>query len=133
MRDYTISYADGSVGRDSGRVATFLRRTLHRLLAPSFDRVAELLRQQDQDTADLARRLDDLSRRLDDLDRRLDPLAHGLDDATRRQDQLDRQVKAATAFGWDHVALTRRLASLEDHVDELLGREQAGPTLRAAN
>jgi hypothetical protein len=52
------------------------------------------------------------------LDGELKALAH-------RQDQLDQQLKAALAMGWDHVALARRLAVIEDHLDELLSRDAA--------
>ena len=43
-----------------------------------------------------------------------------------RQDLLEEQVKATLAFGWDYVALTRRLAALEDQVSAL-GVQHAPP------
>jgi len=44
----------------------------------------------------------------------------------RRQNQLDRDLKAVLGMGWDHVAIARRLAVLEDHVEALLSRETGG-------
>src|SRR5206468_3273302 len=41
----------------------------------------------------------------------------------RRHDEFDRELKAVRAMGWDHVALARRLAVLEDHVDAILTAE----------
>lgn len=65
-----------------------------------------------------------LARRL--VRRLLRPMLFRLDGELRalerRQDELERQVKAAMALGWDHVAMARRLAVLEDHVDELMSR-----------
>jgi hypothetical protein len=43
-----------------------------------------------------------------------------MEDLHRRQDRVE-------AFKWDYVAFTRRLAKLEDHVEDLLrAREQSG-------
>jgi hypothetical protein len=47
------------------------------------------------------------------LDERLDLL-------DRRQDQLDRDLKAIEAMACDQLALSRRLAMLEDHLESLL-------------
>jgi hypothetical protein len=38
----------------------------------------------------------------------------------RRQDRLERDLKATEAITWDHVAVSRRLAMLEDHLETLL-------------
>lgn len=43
-----------------------------------------------------------------------------LDSLDRRQDRLERDLKAIEAMGWDHVAMSRRLAMLEDHIEALL-------------
>jgi hypothetical protein len=48
----------------------------------------------------------------------------------RRQNQLDRDMKAVLGMGWDHVAIARRLALLEDHVEALLSRETGGDSNR---
>lgn len=83
-----------------------------------------------------------LARRV--LRRLLRPMLFQLDTELRamanRQDQLDHRVKAALAMGWDHVALVRRLAALEDRVEELTARaereaataSEARPALRYA-
>jgi hypothetical protein len=68
--------------------------------------------------------------RLDADLRSLDQRQEQLD---RRQEQLDRQLKAVMAFGWDHVAMARRLAALEDHVDKLLSRGAASAPVAPAS
>lgn len=54
--------------------------------------------------------------------RLLRPIFFQLDGELRalaqRQDQLDQQLKAALALGWDHVAMARRLAAIEDQLEE---------------
>ncbi len=44
---------------------------------------------------------------------------------SERQDRLEQQVRTALALGWDHVALARRLASIEDQLNELSSRDAA--------
>jgi hypothetical protein len=38
----------------------------------------------------------------------------------RREDLLEAQIQTTMAFGWDYVALVRRLAVLEDRVEALM-------------
>ncbi len=64
-----------------------------------------------------------LCRLLRPVFQRLDGQLHELD---RRQNQFDRDLKAVLGMGWDHVAIARRLAALEDHVEALLAREAGG-------
>jgi hypothetical protein len=80
------------------RVVIPFRRLLRRLLRPIFLRQVELFGQFDTQLENIA----------------------------RRQDLLEEQVKATLAFGWDYVALTRRLAALEDQVSAL-GVQDASP------
>ena len=40
---------------------------------------------------------------------------------TALRDELHARLDKQEGFQWDHVALARRLASLEDHLDRLLG------------
>lgn len=51
----------------------------------------------------------------------------------RRQEQLERELKAALAMGWDHVAMARRLAVLEDQLNDLLSRREADDPADAAS
>jgi hypothetical protein len=88
-------YDEGTSAAQGFRRAVVLaRRLLRRLLRPMLFR---------------------LDAELKSLDRKYEQL-------DRRQEHLDRQLKAAIALGWDHVAMARRLAVLEDHVNELLSR-----------
>jgi chromosome segregation ATPase len=45
-----------------------------------------------------------------------------------RQDEVDRKAAAVAAVTWDHVALTRRLASLEDSLTDREGDREGDPT-----
>jgi len=87
------------------RVVIPFRRLLRRLLRPIFLRQVELFRQLDEERRQLHTDLENIA---------------------RRQDLLEEQVKATLAFGWDYVALTRRLAALEDQVSAL-GVQDASP------
>ena len=62
-----------------------------------------------------------------------------LDDLRSRQEEQAARFPATVAFGWDYVAMTRRLGVLEEHVDAILAppdvREEAvmgGPAETAA-
>ncbi|GAC1325867.1 MAG: hypothetical protein NVSMB14_17800 [Isosphaeraceae bacterium] len=46
-------------------------------------------------------------------------IEHALRDIRERQDRLAAETFAGVALGWDHVALSRRLACLEDAIDAL--------------
>ena len=85
------------------RVVIPCRRLLRRLLRPIFLH---------------------LDSRLSSLDRRQNQLVAELNSLDRRQNLLDRDLKAVMAMGWDHVAMVRRLASLEEHVEALMQRDE---------
>jgi hypothetical protein len=87
-----------------------LRRLCRKLMLPGFQRLVEIL-------ASLCRRLDVLEYEVRDLKAQVD-------DLRRRQEDQAAKIPATIAFGWDYVAMVRRLALLEEHVDALL-REKA--------
>lgn len=95
MRDYQFYDYQRTEPTGFRRIVTPLRRLLRRLLLPAFQRQVELYRQLDAD-------IDCLSQRLD---------------------RLDQQPKATIDFGSDYVAIVRRLAALEEHVEGLMQRE----------
>ena len=74
------------------------RRLLRRLLRPFFQRQVDLYRE---------------------LHERIDAIEHALQIIRERQDRLAAETFAGVALGWDHVALSRRLACLEDAVETL--------------
>jgi hypothetical protein len=84
------------------RVVVPARRALRRLLRPIFQRQAELLQA--------------ICHRLDAAEAADAALRGNVDALARRQDQLADQMRETIAFGWDYVALTRRLAALEDRI-----------------
>jgi hypothetical protein len=88
-----------------------LRRLARKLLMPGFQRLVEIL-------ASLCRRLDILEYEVRDLKAMVD-------DLRRRQEEQAARMPSLIAFGWDYVAMVRRLAVLEEHVDTLLREKQA--------
>jgi hypothetical protein len=81
------------------------RRALRRVLRPVFQHLAAILQH--------------LCDRLDAADRADAGLRTDLDHLARRHEDLREQMQAAIAFGWDYVAMARRLAALEDRVEAL--------------
>jgi hypothetical protein len=87
-----------------------IRRLLRRVLRPIFLRQVEMFQE-------IWDRLDALGR----LEESVSTLRDELQAMSHRQDVLAEQWKTTLAFGWDHVALVRRLAVLEDQVASLSG------------
>ncbi len=87
------------------RPLVFTRRALRRVLRPIFQRQVVLYQA--------------ILDRLDAADRTDAGLRANLDELTRRHDDLNEQLQATIAFGWDYVALVRRVASLEDRLESL--------------
>ena len=69
---------------------------------------------------EFAGRLDDHGGQLGDQQELIAALTAQLDDLRHRQEEQAARFAATVAFGWDYVALTRRLGVLEEHVDALL-------------
>lgn len=90
-----------------------LRRALRRVLRPIFLRQVEMFQE--------------VHHRIDHLDHTCHAIRHELHAIARRQDELSEQLKTTLAFGWDYVAMVRRLATLEDQVALLTGNAAAGP------
>jgi hypothetical protein len=95
----------------SRQVVLLPRRLARRLLRPIFLQLAQILQY-------LCIRLDAAERagaqQRDDLER-----------LARQQTALAEHVQASMALGWDHVALVRRLAVLEDRVERLTAQVEA--------
>ncbi len=105
--DHLAFYNVGSQPTPGGsRVKVWVRRQFRRVLLPMSQRLVEIL-------ASLCRRLDVAEHEIRDLQGQLD-------DLRRRHDDHSAKLPAMMAFGWDYVAMVRRLAMLEEHVDALL-------------
>ena len=76
-------------------------------LQPAVDEVLGAVRELAAVQAQLAQALEALTAQVADL--------------AGRQDEVDRKAAAVAAVTWDHVALTRRLASLEDALSDREG------------
>jgi hypothetical protein len=105
-----------NAGRDEirglRRVVVPVRRLLRRLLRPIFLRQVELFQE--------------LIHRLDAGEKSVQAVRDDVESLARRQDEVDERVETALAIGWDHVAMVRRLAVLEDQLATLTG--QAAPS-----
>ena len=93
-------------GGNGSRLGVWLRRQFRRVLLPSSRRLVEIL-------VSLCGRLDVTELEVRDLQKQLAELQ-------RRHDDVATKLPATIAFGWDYVAMVRRLAVLEEHVDALL-------------
>jgi outer membrane murein-binding lipoprotein Lpp len=83
--------------------------------------------------------LDSLFARLGVVERTTAHLGGEVQALAARQAALADDARAALALGWDHVALVRRLARLEDRVEQLAAQldaanlpEEAAPRARAS-
>ena len=88
------------------RIKVWVRRQFRRVLLPTSRRMVEIL-------VSLCNRLDVAEHEIRDLRGQLDELR------LRHEDQATK-LPPTIAFGWDYVAMVRRLAVLEEHVDALL-------------
>lgn len=105
MRDLEFYNAGIQELRGVRRIVVPFRRLLRRLLRPVYFREVEILRE---------------------LDHRL----NRLEVLTQRHEQVMGQVQAVMAWRADHLAVTRRLAMLEDRMEALLNQHPlaASPT-----
>ncbi len=105
--DHLAFYNVGSQPSAGGsKLKTWVRRQFRRVLLPVSQRLVEIL-------ASLCHRLDVAEHEVRDLKAQLD-------DLRQRHDDHAAKLPATMAFGWDYVAMVRRLAVLEEHVDALL-------------
>ncbi|WP_435011086.1 hypothetical protein P12x_002380 [Tundrisphaera lichenicola] len=94
------------------RLKLWVRRQVRKVLLPPSRRLVEILTS--------------LCHRLDVAEHESREIRHQVDDLRRRQEEQAARLSSTIAFGWDYVAMVRRLAVLEEHVDTLLKREEAG-------
>lgn len=90
------------------RAVVPVRRLLRRLLRPIFLRQVELFQH--------------LIARLDADETSLRGACEDVERLSKRQDDLEERVETVLAFGWDYVAMVRRLAVLEDQLAILTGQ-----------
>jgi hypothetical protein len=66
-----------------------------------------------------------LIERLDGSETRVTGIQADIEALNRRQNELLERLETVQALGWDHVAMVRRLAVLEDHLAALTGQAPA--------
>jgi hypothetical protein len=93
------------------RLKSWVRRVARKILLPPSRRLVQIL--------------SSLCHRLDVAEFEMRDLKAQVDDLCRRQEDQAAKTSATIAFGWDYVAMVRRLAVLEEHVDTLLSRSAA--------
>ena len=91
----------------SRRVTVPVRRLLRRILRPIFLRQVEIFQK--------------LVDQLDAGETSLRCMRVDLDRLSKRQDEVDERVETVLAYGWDYVAMVRRLAVLEDQLVAITG------------
>ena len=105
--DHLAFYHAGCEPRPGrSRLKILPRRLLRRILLPIFQRLTEIL--------------SSLCHRMDLFEHEAHSLRAQLDDLRRRHEDQAAKSAATIAFGWDYVAMVRRLAALEEHVDALM-------------
>ena len=118
------------------------RRALGRVLRPYFahqqaqvDRVEQRVEQlgaRQPDIDELLSAVRELAEIQAQLTQALEALTAQVGCLVDRQDEVDRKAAAVAAVTWDHVALTRRLASLEDSLSDQepvrVGDREGDPT-----
>ncbi len=116
--DHLAYYNAGCEPTSGGsRLKVWVRRQFRRVLLPMSRRMVEIL-------VSLCNRLDVAEHEIRDLRGQLDELR-------RRHEDQATKLPATIAFGWDYVAMVRRLAVLEEHVDALLtAKPEPQPALK---
>lgn len=132
MQDFAFYNAGSHSLKGPRGLLVMARRMMRRVLRPIFLRQVEIF----QHFADLLDnhegRVSDLRTDADAMKRQHRDLAHELgrqnealalrqDQQSARQDELADQIQTTMAFGWDYVAMVRRLATLEDQLALLTG------------
>lgn len=106
MRDLAFYNAGCHDPKGVRKAIVPFRRALRRVLRPAFQRLVEILTS--------------LCDRIDAAEHAHGALRHDVAALRARQDRMAGQLQTAVALGWDYVALTRRLAVLEDRVESLM-------------
>jgi hypothetical protein len=105
------------------RIILPFRWFAYRLLRPLFVQQAKRYFELAAASAEMDRRREILAQEIARLRDELDDLkrtqARAGDEARKETTVLDQRVRQTLALGWDHVALVRRLASIEDHLNRL--------------
>ena len=99
-----LAFYNAGCGGSSGvrRIVVLARRLLRRLLRPIFLHQVALYQY--------------LIERLDGSETRVNGVLADMETLTRRQNELNERLETIQAFGWDYVAMVRRLAVLEDQL-----------------
>ncbi|WP_406696768.1 hypothetical protein V5E97_37850 [Singulisphaera sp. Ch08] len=132
MQDFAFYNAGSHAMKGPRAVLVVARRVMRRVLRPIFLRQVEIFqyladRLDNHENRVFALRIDaDAMKRQHgelaaELGRQNEALAYRQDLLSGRQDELADQIQTTMAFGWDYVAMVRRLATLEDQLASLTG------------
>ena len=99
--------------RGASKLKNWVRRAARKAIMPMCQRLVEIL--------------SSVVERLDRDEHEIRVLRQELVELRQRHDDHATKLPAALAFGWDYVAMVRRLAALEEHVETLMtAHERAG-------
>ncbi|AGA25883.1 hypothetical protein [Singulisphaera acidiphila] len=132
MQDFAFYNAGSHDLKGPRGLLVMVRRLMRRVLRPIFLRQVEIFqyladRLDNHENRVFALRIDaDAMKRqhqalAQELGQQNEALAHRQDLLSGRQDELADQIQTTMAFGWDYVAMVRRLATLEDQLALLTG------------
>ncbi|WP_435015607.1 hypothetical protein TA3x_003151 [Tundrisphaera sp. TA3] len=92
------------------KLKNLVRRAARKAILPMCQRLVEILTH--------------FAHRLDHNEHEVRTLRNELNELRQRHEDQSNKLPAALAFGWDYVAMVRRLAVLEEHVDTLMTRDR---------
>ena len=100
------------------KLKNFVRRAARKAIMPMCQRLVEILTS--------------VVERLDRNEHEARVMKAELDDLRRRHEEQAAKMPSTLAFGWDYVAMVRRLAVLEEHVDTLMNRDREESSVHLA-
>lgn len=136
MQDFAFYNAGSHSLKGPRGLLVMARRLMRRILRPIFLRQVEIFqnfadRLDDHENRVSALRIDadamkrqhrDLAQEFErELGQKHAALMERQDQLSGRQEELADQIQTTMAFGWDYVAMVRRLATLEDQLALLTG------------
>jgi len=128
MQDFAFYHVGCENAKGPKGLLIIARRLARRVLRPFFLRqveifqyFADLLDNHENRIFALRHDTDEMRNHQAQLAHQHSELSGRQDSLSARQDELADQIQTTMAFGWDYVAMVRRLATLEDQLARLTG------------
>ena len=108
------------------RIILPFRWIAYRLVRPLLSEQMDISQGLEQCLAGLQQHQSGFEQELTRLRKELSLCKRALADARSEMAAIDKRVRQGLALGWDHVALVRRLASIEDRLTKLDASKSIG-------